>query len=62
MLLTTNLFCLQFLEAGIPLKRSQFFNKAVQKRCLFTLSHQALQGLATQKSFLLEKTAIYPHS
>ena len=41
-------------------KKSRFFNKGVQKGCLFTLLHQGLPGLAIQKSFLWENGAIYP--
>ena len=55
------LFLSTIFRSGIGCQKSQFFNKGVQKGCLFTLPHQGLGGLAIQKSFLCENGAIYPH-
>ena len=41
-------------------QKRQFLNKAVQKGCLFTLSHQGLQCLAMQKNIFVGKWSYLP--
>ena len=54
-------FLSPIFRSGDVCQKGHFFNKAVQKGCLFTLSHQGLGGLTIQKSFLWENGASYPH-